>query len=200
MVRKRREELVQVHEINQFVYCSRRLYYQKFLDTIGKNYELAEGHSQHEHTSQRGGWTNELYLRSDKHGLYGKIDVLDENDTLTPVERKRAESGTYFESDELQLTAYCMLLEDNVPESVNVGYIYTHSNDKRHIVRITDWHREQIKQIVSIIQEMSVDDIPPLTDNPNKCEKCSTRKYCLPAETAKLEPQKAEGSGWEDRV
>lgn len=171
-----------------------------FLDTVGKNYELTEGRSKHKHTSKRGGWTKELYLRSKNHGLHGKIDVVEENEMSTPIERKRAESGAYYESDELQLAGYCMLLEDNIPGAVNVGYIYTESNKQRHTIRITDWHREQVEQIVSIIQNMTVDDIPPLTDNPNKCEKCSTREYCMPAETAKLEPEKARGTGWGGHV
>ena len=47
---------------------------------------------------------------------------------------------------------------------------------------------------------MTVNTIPPFTDNPNKCEKCSTREYCMPAETAKLEPEKARGTGWEDHT
>ena len=196
--RSRREDLVQVQEINQFVYCPRRLYYQKFMDTIGRNYELVEGHSQHEQKSKRGGWTNELYLRSQKLGLHGKIDVLEEDGVVTPVEQKRSESGEYFESDELQLAAYCMLLEDNLDDPVNVGYIYTRSNDQRHTVSIREWHREQIGEIVSVIQSMEFDDVPPLVDNPNKCEKCSTRQYCMPAETAILEPEKAEDTGWED--
>jgi len=196
----RQEDLVQVQEINQFVYCPRRLYYQKFLDTVGMNYELAEGRSQHEHKSRRGGWTEEVYLRSSTYRLHGKIDILDEDDTITPVERKRAQSGTYYESDELQLTGYCLLLEDNIPGSVNVGYIYTESNDQRHTVRITDWHREQVEEIVAIIHGMAVDNVPPLVDNPNKCEACSARSYCMPRETAMLEPEKAEGTGWEDRT
>lgn len=191
-----REKLVQVQDINQFVYCPRRLYYQTFLDTVGKNYELVDGRMSHENASRRGGWTNELYLRSERHGIHGKIDVVEDGDTLTPIERKRAESGTYYESDELQLAAYCMLLEDNVPGSVNVGYIYTESNDRRHTVRIKDWHREQVAEIVSIIASMTVDDIPPLTDNPSKCEACSARSYCMPAETAALEPEKARETGW----
>jgi len=182
----KRDELVQVGEINQFVYCPRRHYYIKFFDTIGKNYELTEGSVSHKNKSRRGGWTEEMYLRSEKHRLHGKIDVLDENDTLTPVERKRAESGSYFESDELQLAAYCMLLEDNVPGSINVGYIYTESNRQRHAVRIQDWHREQVAEIVDVILDMTVDDIPPFVDNPSKCEKCSCREYCMPEESKML--------------
>jgi CRISPR-associated exonuclease Cas4 len=194
-----RENLVQVQAINQFVYCPRRYYYQRFQDTIGTNYELTEGKSQHENRGRRGGWTTEMYLRSASLGLHGKIDTVETNDgTPTPIERKRAESGSYFKSDELQLAAYCMLLEDNIPGSVNVGYIYTESNDKRHTVRISEKHRESIREIVSIIEGMTVDDIPPLVDNPSKCRACSARSYCMPYETARLEPAKARETGWED--
>lgn len=196
----KRDNLVQVGQINQFVYCPRRHYYIRFIDTIGSNYELTEGIVSHRNKSRRGGWTKEMYLRSEKHCLHGKIDVLDENGILTPVERKRAESGDYYESDELQLAAYCMLLEDNIPGSVNVGYIYTESNRQRHVVRMEDWHREQVEQIVDTILDMQVDTIPPLTDNPSKCEACSAREYCMPAETAKLEPDKARDTGWEDHI
>lgn len=196
----RREDLVQVQDINQFVYCPRRYYYQKFFDTVGNNYELTDGRSSHKRSSTRGGWTKEIYLRSEKYQLHGKIDILEENDSPTPIERKRSESGAYYESDELQLAAYSLLLEDNISGSVNVGYIYTGSNDRRHAIRISDWHREQVSEIVSTIQNMTVDDVPPLVENPNKCEKCSTREYCLPRETAMLEPHHAEGTGWEERV
>ena len=47
---------------------------------------------------------------------------------------------------------------------------------------------------------MSVDSIPSLTDNPNKCDGCSAREYCMPQETATLEPEKARGTGWEDHA
>lgn len=193
-------EYVQVSEINQFVYCPRRHYYIRFFDTIGVNYELTDGVVSHENKSRRGGWSEELYLESEKYRMHGKVDIVDENGTLTPIERKRSESGSYFESDELQLAAYCMLLEESVPGRVNIGYIYTESNRKRHRVRVEDWHRKQVEQIVDLILNMSVDDPPPLTDNPNKCPKCSTREYCMPEETVILEPDKAGGTGWEDRA
>ncbi len=50
------------------------------------------------------------------------------------------------------------------------------------------------------MRSMTVDDIPPLTDNPSKCEACSAREYCMPEETARLEPEKARGTGWEGEV
>ena len=195
-----RDELVQVSALNEYVYCPRRFYYQRYQDQIGTPYELVDGRSKHEHQSNRGGWITERYFRSDQLGMHGKIDLIEDDEVLTPVERKRAESGEYYPNDEVQLAGYCMLLEDAIGESVNVGYIYLYSTDTRHAIRITEKHRRTVREIISRIETMTVDDIPPLTDNPSKCEACSAREYCMPEETAMLEPEKARGTGWEGEV
>jgi CRISPR-associated exonuclease Cas4 len=196
-----KDELVQVSALNEYVYCPRRFYYQRYQDQIGTPYELVDGRSKHENQADRGGWINERYFRSDDLGLHGKIDLIEsDDDVLTPVERKRAESGEYYPSDEVQLAGYCMLLESAIEEPVNVGYIYLYSTDERHAIRITQRHRDTVEEIIHRIETMSVDEIPPLTDNPDKCEACSAREYCMPEETAILEPEKARGTGWEGEV
>ena len=194
-----KDELVHVSALNEYVYCPRRFYYQRYHDEIGEPYELVDGRSKHERAARRGGWIRERYFRSDELGLHGKIDLIEADDgTLTPVERKRAESESYFPSDEVQLAGYCLLLEDALDEPVNVGYIYLYSTDTRHAIRITEKHRHTVREIVNRINTMTVNAIPPLTDNPKKCEACSARSYCMPAETAMLEPEKARGTGWEE--
>jgi CRISPR-associated exonuclease Cas4 len=195
-----RDELVQVSALNEYVYCPRRFYYQRYQDQIGTPYELVDGRSKHGQQSNRGGWITERYLRSDQLGIHGKIDLIEDDEVLTPVERKRAESGEYYPSDEVQLAGYCMLLEDAIGESVNVGYIYLYSTDTRHAIRISQKHRRTVREIISRIETMTVDNIPPLTDNPSKCEACSAREYCMPEETTILEPKKARGTGWEGEV
>lgn len=195
-----RDELVQVSALNEYVYCPRRFYYQRYQDQIGTPYELVDGRSKHKHQANRGGWITERYFRSDQLGMHGKIDLIEDDDVLTPVERKRAESGEYYPSDEVQLAGYCMLLEDAIGESVNVGYIYLYSTDTRHAIRISEKHRRTVREIISRIEAMSVDNIPSFTDNPSKCEACSARTYCMPAETANLEPEKVRGTGWEDEL
>ena len=195
------EELVQVSELQEFVYCARRFYYQRYHDEIGTPYELVDGRSKHQNQSKRGNWITERYFRSEDLGLHGKLDLIEtDSDVLTPVERKRAESGEYYPSDEVQLAGYCMLLEAAIEEPVNVGYIYLYSTDERHAIRITEEHRRTVEEIISRIEQMTVDTIPPFTNNPNKCDACSARHYCMPEETAKLEPEKAVGTGWEDEI
>ena len=192
------DEFVNVADLNQYTYCARRYWYLHFYDTQGRNYERIDGKTKHENKSTRGNWLNELYLESEKLSLKGKIDVLDlENTKALPVERKRAESGQFYKSDEVQLAGYCMLLEEHLGEPVREGVIYLYETDQRMHIPITSQHRDTVEDIIHNIQSMTVNKIPSLTDNPKKCEKCSTREYCMPAETAKLEPEKARGTGWE---
>lgn len=196
-----KESLVHVSALQEFVYCPRRYYYQRYQDQIGTPYELIDGRSKHDRQSKRGGWVTERYIRSDKLGLHGKIDLIESTrGSLTPIERKRAQSGDYYPSDEVQLAGYCMLLETVIKESVNVGYIYLYSTDQRHAIRITEDHRRTVEEIIDRVHSMSVGSIPPFTDNPSKCDGCSARQYCMPAETARLEPDKARGTGWENHV
>lgn len=196
-----RTEFVNVSDLNQYGYCPRRYWYLHYYDTQGRNYQRVEGTTTHESKSTRGDWMNELYLESEELGLKGKIDILDvEAEQAVPVERKRAASGRYYWNDELQLAGYCMLLEAQIDEPVREGVIYLYETDERYRIEITEEHRQAVHKAIHEIKTMSVDDVPPLVDNPNKCEKCSTRQYCMPMETAILEPEKAEGTGWEDRV
>jgi CRISPR-associated exonuclease Cas4 len=194
-------DIVHVSALNEYLYCPRRFYYQRYHDEIGSPYELVDGRSKHENAAHRGDWINERYLCDTALGLHGKVDVIESSDdVLTPIERKRAESGGYYTNDEIQLAGYCMLLSNAIGEPINFGYIYLYSTDQRHSIRITDDHRQAVTKIIDRIQSMSVENIPPLTNNPDKCEACSAREYCMPEETAILEPEKARGTGWEDHA
>ncbi len=195
------EELINVSDLNQYAYCPRRYWYLHFYDTQGRNYERVEGKTKHENQSKRGNWLNELYLESARLGLKGKIDVLElENERVVPIERKRAESGQYYRSDEVQLAGYCLLLEEHLGEPIREGAVYLYETDQRMHIPITEDHREAVREQVEAMQSMATDSVPPFTDNPKKCEACSAREYCMPAETARLEPEKARGTGWEDAI
>lgn len=184
------DEPVNVGDLNQFLYCPRRFYYINYFDTIEMNYYLRDGQLKHKNQSRRGGWTREFYLKSDRLGLHGKIDVLETKSfrssetVLTPIERKRGSS--YHDNDEVQLAAYCMLLEDYLDEPVRMGYLYLFGTKERYAITITDWHREKVLEVAEAIRNMKIGEIPDFADNPNKCKKCSTVQYCMPLETTIL--------------
>jgi CRISPR-associated exonuclease Cas4 len=193
------DDLVNVGDINQFLYCPRRFFYINYFDTIEMNYYLKDGLLKHVSQSRRGGWIRELYLRSEKLGLHGKIDVLESKSflgsdlVLTPIERKRGSS--YHDNDEVQLAAYCMLLEDHIGEPVRMGYLYLFGTNDRYAITITDWHREKVIETAEAIRRMSLQRIPDFAENPHKCEKCSTIQYCMPFETRMLELGRRSGRG-----
>ncbi len=83
--------LVNTSDLNQYLYCPRRLYYLMFYHTQGLNFVLAEGRLYHAHQSRRGQWYREMYLRSEKLHLHGKIDLLEGKNRLTPVEQASTE-------------------------------------------------------------------------------------------------------------
>lgn len=190
-------DLINVSAINQYLYCPRRYWYIYFYDTIGENYQFKDGVKNHENKSHKGGWTEEIYLESIEIGLKGKIDIL-EDEELVPVERKRGQQ--YYKNDVMQVAGYCYLLEECTGETVNTGIIYLHENDRRVRIPFDNVKKEEIGRIISDMKDVSAGDPPPFIDNPAKCEKCSCREYCMPQETAMLEPEKVCGTGWEDHV
>ena len=52
------------------------------------------------------------------------------------------------------------------------GAIYLYETDQRMRIPITMDHREAIQKIVEAIRSMTVENIPPLVDNPNKRDGC----------------------------
>lgn len=190
------DEFVNVGFINQYLYCPRRFYYINYFDTIEMNRYLKDGLIKHANMSRRGGWIKELYIKSVKLGIHGKIDVVETKNiqgfgiAMIPVERKRGSS--YHDNDEVQLAAYCMLLEDYLDEPVRMGYLYLFGTNERYAITITDWHREKVMEITEAIRNMRLDSIPDFTANRNKCEKCSTVQYCMPLETEMLEGTEAK--------
>lgn len=185
------DELVNVSDVNQFLYCPRRYYYISYFDTIEMNYFLRDGQIKHKNQSRKGGWVREFYVQSERLGIHGKIDVLEvkkilgEGYSFVPIERKRASS--YYENDEIQLAAYCMLLEEYLDESVRMGYIYLFGTNERYAIQITEWHRKVVLDTITAIRNMKLDTIPDFADNLNKCKKCSVIQYCMPFETKILE-------------
>jgi hypothetical protein len=107
-------DLVNISDLNQYLYCPRRLYYLMFFKTQEINVHLADGRGMHARQGRRGGWYREVYLRSERLGLHGKVDLIDIRNGAVPVERKRGYA--YYENDLVQLAAYAMLLEEHLDE------------------------------------------------------------------------------------
>lgn len=178
-------DLVNISDLNQYLYCPRRLYYLMFFKTQEINVHLADGRGMHARQGRRGGWYREVYLRSERLGLHGRIDLIDMQDKAAPVERKRG--NAYFENDLVQLAAYAMLLEERLDEPVPLGYLYLYGTNERHPIEITEQLRQMVADTVADIRAMRIDRAPMFCENPRKCGKCSVVGYCMPYEARVLE-------------
>lgn len=179
------DDMINVSDINQFLYCPRRLYYLQFYQTQGINEFLVDGRKNHSKHGRRGGYIFELYVHSDRFGLHGKIDLIDCSDGMKPVERKRGDR--FFENDVIQLCAYGLLLEEYLEKPVGVGIIYLFGTNRRHEIPLSDSLKDKTIQIIEDIRSMKPEVIPGFANNPNKCTKCSVKLYCLPYESHILE-------------
>ena len=175
------DDLVNVSDLNQYLYCPRRLYYLMFYQTQEINVHLADGRGLHAYQGRRGGWYREVYVKSDRLCLQGKVDLIEEiAGVIVPVERKRG--NAFYENDLIQVAAYAMLLEEHLNERISLGYIYLFGTKSRHPISITSSLREKVLNTVRAIRDMHVNSIPGFCDNPRKCAKCSVVVYCMPYE------------------
>jgi CRISPR-associated exonuclease Cas4 len=178
-------DLINISDLNQYLYCPRRLYYLMFYQTQEINVHLVDGRGLHAYQGRRGGWYREVYMKSDQLHLHGRIDLIEQaNGVAVPVERKRGTS--YYENDLVQLTAYAMLLEENLGERIATGYLYLYGTNTRHSIEITKHLRRKVIETVDAIRAMRINSIPGFCENPKKCAKCSVLKYCMPYEARVL--------------
>ena len=179
-------QLLPVGALNQYLYCSRRYWYYRFFDPGDRSAELVEGQLQHTRQASRPEWVRERYFRSEELGLHGRVDVLDDSTADTafpvPVERKRASSGRYYWNDEVQVTAYGLLIEATMDavETVEYGVVYLYETDERHRIDLTEKRRQAVYDIRDEIRELQPDNPPAPVENRNKCRGCSVRHYCQP--------------------
>lgn len=190
-------EVIPVGALNQFLYCPRRYWYYRFYHPMDRSAALVEGRTHHENQSRRPEWLRERYLRSETLGLHGRVDVLDESDGESvegashpiPVERKRATSSRYYWNDEVQVTAYGLLIETTLESvgSVDYGVIYLYETDERHRIPLTDDRRRAVHETRDAIRDLRPDDPPSPIENRNKCSGCSVRHRCQPETEAYIE-------------
>lgn len=198
--------VVPVSALNQYLYCPRRYWYYRFFDPRDRSAALVEGQTQHKNQSRRPGWIRERYLRSETLRLHGHVDVVDESKggssdisdgnaaQPVPIERKRGASGQFYWNDEVQVTAYGLLIEHTVEsiEAVDYGVVYLYETDERHRVQLTDERREAVRETRDAILELEPDDPPDTVDNRNKCGGCSVRHRCQPETEAYIERNTSE--------
>jgi CRISPR-associated exonuclease Cas4 len=120
-----------------------------------------------------------LPVYSSRHGLHGVCDLVEiTGNTAVPVEYKvgRYQAGG---PAEVQLAGQAVCLRE-AGYAVDVGYIYSAADRRRHGVPITD---ELVARMLAAADEMRGllgHTQLPSARNDRRCRRCSLREDCLP--------------------
>jgi CRISPR-associated exonuclease Cas4 len=125
---------------------------------------------------------SEYRLESRELMLRGIIDELEVHDGFfVPVELKTgsAPKEGVWPGHKIQVGAYAMLLEDHFKVPVQKAIIrYLDSQQVREVM-INPFLREEIKDIISQVQELlDSKELPDFCSNENKCKNCDLKEAC----------------------
>ena len=188
------ETYIPLSQINTYVFCPRRFYYESVEGHQVVNDHVEEGKIKHEHvhtavTDRKKGdktISRRQYLASDTLGISGYTDLVEEKDGIPyPVEFKKAGTGDWL-NDQVQLCLQGLLLEEKTGISIPHGYIFYIGSKRRRKVPFDTELREKTRQYVSEARALLDSRKIPKPVHDNRCNGCSVRPICLPDEVAYL--------------
>lgn len=167
-----------ISKINTVVFCPRRYYLEHVLGETKSNHHTAEGNALHERARREG---EGIWVWSDRLGIVGVVDKLDcEAGQPVLTEFKRGWLGDHH-SDQVQLCALALCLEEMKGYEMAHGYIFYHRTRRKQQVAFTPELRSAVVAAVETMREVGGADIPPrVIDNRNKCRGCSVQEVCQP--------------------
>lgn len=183
------DEFIPVSLIAELVFCPRNFYYRACEGENTVNRFVVEGNIKDEKRKERERLrtqeklqVKEITLSSERLGIIGVLDAVENDGEIYPIEYKRGYLKESL-SDDVQLCLEALLLEEHVGKTVQYGYIYYYSSRVRRRVEFS--HELRNKSIEAIDKAREIlyrGEIPePVADT--RCHGCSLLSVCLPFET-----------------
>ena len=122
-------------------------------------------------------YLSEYPLVSKNLGLRGRADrlMIAEN-TIIPFELKTREVERIYPSDEVQLTAYAMLLEEKF--NIKIPIAILESGDTKHELTITPQHKQKVLNLIQEVNQLLETGKPKFPSSFSKCQNCFFEKEC----------------------
>jgi CRISPR-associated protein Cas1 len=186
------QDTIRVCALHAFAYCPRLFYLEEVEELYTQDAAVFAGRRLHEEIEAEEGeeWLD-LYLEDEILGLRGRVDALRHRDGQTiPYEHKRGrchrdenKQPQAWESDKLQILAYCCLLEAALNITIAEGRIRYHADNVLIHVPLDDAGRKWVKESIQQAQELKKSAYrPSVTTNEHLCSRCSLAPVCLPEE------------------
>ncbi|MGH2600603.1 MAG: CRISPR-associated protein Cas4, partial [Dehalococcoidia bacterium] len=186
--------LTRVMALHALAYCERLFYLEEVEEIRVADDRVYAGRTLHEERSAPDPTATEhrnFDLASERLGLTGTVDAVRQREgEWVPYEHKRgrARRGTGGEpeawpSDRLQVTAYALLLEEELGRPVPEGRVRYHAENATVRVPIDAAARDALGRAMARAQALREQvERPPVAENPNLCTHCSLAPVCLPEE------------------
>lgn len=186
--------LVPLSALEHWSFCQRQCGLIHLEGLWAENVLTVEGQQLHEKVDlpgmeQRPGirLARALALKSERHGLIGKADLVAFYDDPAypatgrpfPVEYKRSTRNT-FRHAELQLCAQGLCLEEMLKVPVPAGALYFGASRRRREVPFDELLRMETLAAAAQILGMLREGLTPPPEPGPKCEQCSLKDLCLP--------------------
>jgi CRISPR-associated exonuclease Cas4 len=197
------DQYIQLSALQHYLFCPRQCALAYMENIWSENLFTAQGRIMHEKVHS-GKFekridvikTRGLWIYSARLGLSGQADLVefhrsDNPDegiqppdypgrwTVFPVEFKRGKPKT-DRSDEVQLCAQALCLEEMLSASVPEGALFYGKNKRRHPVRFDEHLRDLTEKTSQKIHEMFDSELTPAAVYSKKCKSCSLYQICLP--------------------
>ncbi|MGD9495040.1 MAG: CRISPR-associated endonuclease Cas1 [Armatimonadota bacterium] len=185
-----------VSSLAEIAYCPRNFYYRVIEQLDDGNVHTLQGALDEEKRARRpqvqrehGVQVRSELVSSDELGLIAVVDAVEEGDQLIPIEYK---SGHLKESrsDDLQLCAEAMILEDALDVHLAYGFLYYTAARRRRRVDFTPELRAAVRDLMRQAWEILHTGRAPDPVADERCQGCSLRPACLPEETLSLEGER----------
>jgi len=187
------EPLIRVMALHALFYCERLFYLEEVEEIRVADDAVYAGRTLHEELRQAeedGGEWSSIELASRQLGLVGKVDCLRRRDgAVIPYEHKRGRARrdgklpAAWPSDAVQVSAYGMLLEEEIGRVVPEGRIRYHADNITVRVPLDETARQAVRDAVARARQLrNSTDRPPIAANERLCIRCSLAPICLPEE------------------
>jgi CRISPR-associated exonuclease Cas4 len=186
-------DYISIASLNQYNYCPHRCWRMFCAGEFVDNQYTIEGTSLHDRVHTLGESHREetwqvraIWLKSDRYGLIGKADLIEEQDgRIYPVEYKRSAKGD-FANDELQVCAQALCLEEMTGQIIDRGYVYYFQSHQRQLVELTPDLRNMTMQSIASVRELLGTGKMPKPIYTDRCQGCSLQPQCLPKAASKV--------------
>jgi len=184
---------LRVTDLKQFSYCKRIVFYQYVMPVEKKaTFKMEEGkraeaaidqlekrRSLREYRLAEGTRHFHLWLRSERLGLAGKLDLLVESPQgFFPIDFKYT-TGRPQKNHCYQLCGYALLVEDVYKQVVTHGFIYLIPREEVVVLELSPERKEEALRMLDEMREMvEKERMPEPTPVRSRCVECEYRNYC----------------------